>query len=134
MEIQARSADLPSAVARYHDERHRAALQYSELRNIRLPCVRSFLGVRRVASSGGEKWTGCWTMAAAPSACMRAAPARAPSPCSCFAVGIGFAAAFLSLYVDLILCPHPGFERSCGMASLELVSGPIRSGIPYGNR
>src|SRR5690606_35475389 len=105
-------------------------LQYSEPRNIRLPCVKTFLGIRCVVER--EKMDGLLHDCRHAIRLYARTPRAAAVPVLMLAVGIGFAAAFLSLYVDLVLRPHPGFERSRGMATLELVSGSVMSSVPYG--
>jgi putative ABC transport system permease protein len=42
------------------------------------------------------------------------------------AVGLAFVGSFVSLYVDLILRPYPGFENSTRIVSIGLSSGTIR--------
>jgi hypothetical protein len=47
------------------------------------------------------------------------------------AIGMAFVVAFLSLYVDLILRPHPGFEQSRRIATIGQNVGTDLSGITY---
>ena len=47
------------------------------------------------------------------------------------AVGIAFVGAFLSLYVDLVLRPHPGFERSGRVATLGVRIGSEPGTLGY---
>ena len=47
------------------------------------------------------------------------------------AIGTAFVGTFLSLYVDLILRPHPGFERSGRIATIGQSDGVYMRGIPY---
>ena len=47
------------------------------------------------------------------------------------AIGTAFVCAFLSLYVDLILRPHPGFEDSGRIATVGQVGGEQLLGLPY---
>jgi hypothetical protein len=47
------------------------------------------------------------------------------------AVGIAFIGAFLSLYVDLVLRPHPGYEDSGRIATIGQNTGTDLSGITY---
>jgi hypothetical protein len=46
------------------------------------------------------------------------------------AIGMAFVGAFLSLYVDLILRPHPGFEQSAELATAGFSGGPQALGLP----
>lgn len=46
------------------------------------------------------------------------------------AIGMAFVGAFLSLYVDLILRPHPGFEQSAELATAGYSGGPRILGLP----
>ena len=46
------------------------------------------------------------------------------------AIGTAFVGAFLSLYVDLILRPHPGFEQSAQLATTGFSGGPRILGLP----
>jgi len=45
------------------------------------------------------------------------------------AIGMAFVGAFLSLYVDLILRPHPGFEQSGQLATAGFSGGPQLLGL-----
>ena len=47
------------------------------------------------------------------------------------AVGMAFVGAFLSLYVDLVLRPHPGFEESSRIATIGRNTGTDLLGITY---
>jgi ABC-type antimicrobial peptide transport system permease subunit len=47
------------------------------------------------------------------------------------AIGTAFVCAFLSLYVDLILRPHPGFEDSDRIATVGQVGGEQLLGLPF---
>ncbi len=47
------------------------------------------------------------------------------------AVGLAFVGAFLSLYVDLVLRPHPGFEQSSRLATIGQNSGTVFLGVPF---
>lgn len=47
------------------------------------------------------------------------------------ALSIAFVGAFLSLYVDLVLRPHPAFERSGRIATVVQRDGANEFGIPY---
>src|SRR5690606_12621325 len=47
------------------------------------------------------------------------------------AVAMAFVAAFFSLYVDLILRPHPGFEQSNRVVSVGWNNGQNASGLRY---
>lgn len=47
------------------------------------------------------------------------------------AVAMAFVAAFLSLYVDLILRPHPGFEQSRRIVTYGWNTGQNAGGLPY---
>lgn len=47
------------------------------------------------------------------------------------AIAIAFVGSFLSLYVDLVLRPHPGFERSEGLTSMGPTLGGSALGIRY---
>jgi ABC-type antimicrobial peptide transport system permease subunit len=47
------------------------------------------------------------------------------------AIGVAFVGAFLSLYVDLVLRPHPGFEQSSGLSTIGQSSGPYLISFPY---
>jgi len=49
------------------------------------------------------------------------------------AIGMAFVGAFLSLYVDLVLRPHPGFEQSRQISSIGQDSGSDLIGIAFGN-
>lgn len=48
------------------------------------------------------------------------------------ALGIAFVGAFLSLYVDLVMRPHPGFEQSSRLATIGLTSEANGFPIPFG--
>src|SRR5690606_24186750 len=45
------------------------------------------------------------------------------------AIGIAFVTAFVSLYVDLVLRPHPGFEDSNRLVTISLTDGRITRGL-----
>ena len=47
------------------------------------------------------------------------------------AIGMAFFCAFLSLYVDLVLRPHPGFEQSSRIMTIGQNTGTNLSGITY---
>lgn len=47
------------------------------------------------------------------------------------AIGIAFIGAFLSLYVDLVLRPHPGYEDSGRIATIGQNTGTDLTGITY---
>ena len=47
------------------------------------------------------------------------------------AVGIAFVGAFLSLYVDLVLRPHPGFEQSGRLVTIGRNSGGVITGFTH---
>lgn len=46
------------------------------------------------------------------------------------AIGLAFVFSFLSLYVDLVLRPHPGFENSGGIVTVSLTDGSRYRGVP----
>ena len=48
------------------------------------------------------------------------------------AIGMAFVSAFLSLYVDLVLRPHPGFEDSGSIVTIGQLDGVRFTGIPLG--
>ena len=48
------------------------------------------------------------------------------------AVAMAFVTAFLSMYVDLVLRPHPGFERSGRIATVGQSGRRQLAGIPFG--
>lgn len=48
------------------------------------------------------------------------------------AVGMAFVGAFLSLYVDLVLRPHAGFERGGRIVTVGQVDGTRFTGVPIG--
>jgi hypothetical protein len=50
---------------------------------------------------------------------------------SVLAVGMAFVGSFLSLYVDLVLRPHPGFEQSRQIATIGQNTGTDLTGITY---
>jgi predicted permease len=60
---------------------------------------------------------------------------RTPGATLIAVVGLGIAmaavTAFLSLYVDLILRPHPGFERGGGIVTYGWSDGRNAGGLPY---
>jgi hypothetical protein len=45
------------------------------------------------------------------------------------AVGMAFVGAFLSMYVDVLLKPHPGIEDSGRIVTVGLVNGPRFNGL-----
>ena len=45
------------------------------------------------------------------------------------AIGMAFVGSFLSLYVDLVLRPHPGIENSSRIVSISIRPGAIRLGL-----
>ena len=47
------------------------------------------------------------------------------------AIGVAFVGAFLSLYVDLVLRPDPGFERSRHLATVAASGGQADLGVPF---
>ena len=47
------------------------------------------------------------------------------------AIGIAFVGAFLSLYVDLVLRPDPGFEESGRIATVAATGGAVAMGVPF---
>lgn len=47
------------------------------------------------------------------------------------AVAMAFIAAFFSLYVDLVLRPHPGFEQSSRVVTFGWNNGENAGGLPY---
>src|SRR5690606_14667575 len=46
-------------------------------------------------------------------------------------VGMAFVGAFLSLYVDLVLRPHAGFQQSSRIATVGQSGGPQLLGMPF---
>lgn len=46
-------------------------------------------------------------------------------------IGVAFVVAFLSLYVDLILRPHPGFNDAERLATVARTGGPELVGVPF---
>ena len=61
----------------------------------------------------------------------RATPAASLIAVAVLAIGMAFVAAFVSLYVDLILRPHPGFERGPGIVNYGFNNGQNAGGLPY---
>jgi len=61
----------------------------------------------------------------------RATPAASLIAVVVLAIGMAFVAAFVSLYVDLILRPHPGFERGPGIVNYGFNTGQGAGGLPY---
>ena len=61
----------------------------------------------------------------------RATPAASLIAVVVLAIGMAFVAAFVSLYVDLILRPHPGFERGLGIVNYGYNNGQNAGGLPY---
>jgi hypothetical protein len=47
------------------------------------------------------------------------------------AIGLAFVGAFLSLYVDLVLRPDPGFEQSGRLATVAATGGEAALGVPF---
>jgi hypothetical protein len=47
------------------------------------------------------------------------------------AIGVAFVGAFLSLYVDLVLRPDPGFERSNRIVTVAATNGRAQMGAPF---
>jgi hypothetical protein len=47
------------------------------------------------------------------------------------AVGFAFVSAFLSLYVDLVLRPHPGIEQAGRIVTMGQLEGQGLRGLPY---
>jgi putative ABC transport system permease protein len=88
-------------------------------------------------SSGAFTIPGCRAMKALLPDCRHAIRlyARTPGPSliaiAVLAVAMAFVTAFLSLYVDLVLRPHPGFEQSARLVTLGQNGGPSLLGLPY---
>jgi len=62
----------------------------------------------------------------------RQTPGASTTAVLVLAVGIAFVGAFLSLYVDLALRPHPGFEQSGRLATIGQNDGSVIVGFTHG--
>jgi ABC-type antimicrobial peptide transport system permease subunit len=69
--------------------------------------------------------------------CRHALRVYARTPCASLlavfvlAIGMAFVNAFLSLYVDLVLRPHPGFEESGRIVTIGQNAGTVVFGMPF---
>lgn len=61
----------------------------------------------------------------------RRTPASSLIAIAVLAIGMAFVAAFLSMYVDLVLRPHAGFEQSGRLVTLGQNDGNRLSGLPF---